>query len=98
MTLLDAWLNQSSRAAPAVVLCLSGIEPAARPEAWKFLLGVYRPGSSSSTRQQEQQQQQQQYLALKAQWQSIGPDQAKRFSKWRDRRSRIDKDVQRTDR
>ena len=79
-------------------LSIAGIEPAARCEAWKFLLGVYPQGSSSVDRQQQRLQRQQQYAALTAQWKSIGPDQAKRFAKWRERRTRIDKDVRRTDR
>lgn len=76
----------------------TGAEPSARREVWKFLLGVYPHGSSAASRQQQRQRQAQQYAALRGQWASIGPDQARRWAKWRERRSRIDKDVRRTDR
>jgi len=38
------------------------------------------------------------YGRLKEQWRSISKAQAARFSKWRERRSRVDRDVRRTDR
>jgi hypothetical protein len=38
------------------------------------------------------------YATLKQQWQSISPEQAKRFTKYRERKGLIDKDVVRTDR
>ncbi len=38
------------------------------------------------------------YAALRQQWASLTPGQEARFSKWRERRSRVDKDVRRTDR
>lgn len=81
------------------ILCLfAGIEPTARREAWKWLLGVYPAGSSSAQRQQQRLRQQQQYALLQGQWAAVGPEQARRWGKWRERRSRIDKDVARTDR
>jgi hypothetical protein len=76
----------------------AGIEPSARKEAWKFLLGVYPPGSTAEQREHQRLQQQQQYALLKGQWAAVGPEQARRWGKWRERRSRIDKDVARTDR
>ncbi|WIA09760.1 hypothetical protein OEZ85_009138 [Tetradesmus obliquus] len=76
----------------------AGIEPTARREAWKWLLGVYPAGSSSAQRQQQRLRQQQQYALLQGQWAAVGPEQARRWGKWRERRSRIDKDVARTDR
>jgi hypothetical protein len=67
-------------------------------EAWKFLLGVYKPGSTSAERQALMRSRQERYLALRQQWQSITAEQAGKNSKWRERKTRVDKDVRRTDR
>jgi len=74
------------------------MEPDLRREAWKWLLGVYPLNSSSAGRAVLAADQAARYAAIKAQWSNIGDDQARRFGKWRDRRSRIEKDVRRTDR
>ena len=74
----------------------SGIDPGARPEAWKFLLGLHSPGETRAERAAGVDQRLKQYLVLKRQWQSIGEKQAGRFSKWKERKSMVDKDVRRT--
>lgn len=76
----------------------SGIEPELRREAWKFLLGVYPAGSTALQRKRLMDKNRERYVVLKQQWESINKDQAKRFAKWRERKSRVEKDVRRTDR
>jgi len=76
----------------------SGMEPGVRREAWKYLLGVYPVGSTAAERTALAVRLRKQYDVLRGQWSSIGREQAARFDKWRERCSRIDKDVRRTDR
>ena len=76
----------------------SGLEPEIRREGWKHLLGVYPPMSTAAERTALMCQRRRQYDALRRQWKSITPVQAARFDKWRERSSRVDKDVRRTDR
>lgn len=57
----------------------SGMEPALRRTAWKFLLGVFPPDSSFADRQRLLAKKRQQYLGLKQQWTSITDQQAARF-------------------
>ena len=57
---------------------------AARPEAWKFLLGVHSAESTAEQRRGGEARRLSQYQALKAQWESIGDAQAVRFAKWRE--------------
>ena len=73
-----------------------GVEPEARPEAWKLLLGVHAPGSTRAERAAAAAERRRRYTALRVQWRSMDADQAARCSKWRERRVRIDKDVRRT--
>ncbi|PSC76650.1 TBC1 domain family member 17-like [Micractinium conductrix] len=75
-----------------------GVEPEGRPEAWKLLLGVNMPEWSAAQRAQRQEERRGAYRRLRLQWSNIGREQAARCSKWRERRSRIEKDVRRTDR
>ena len=56
----------------------SGMEPALRRTAWKFLLGVFPPDSSFADRQRLLADKRQQYLGLKQQWTSITDQQAAR--------------------
>eukprot|EP00252_Welwitschia_mirabilis_P020499 TRINITY_DN5046_c0_g1_i3.p1 TRINITY_DN5046_c0_g1~~TRINITY_DN5046_c0_g1_i3.p1 ORF type:complete len:672 (+),score=142.29 TRINITY_DN5046_c0_g1_i3:181-2196(+) len=75
-----------------------GIEHGLRQEVWKFLLGYYLFDSTYEERQHLSSTKREEYHVLKSQWQSVTPSQAKRFSKFRERKSRIEKDVVRTDR
>lgn len=77
---------------------LSGVEPGLRREAWKFLLGFHSFSSTHAQRRKLQAERRTEYGQLKAQWTSITDAQAARFGKWRERRTRVDKDVRRTDR
>lgn len=75
-----------------------GLEPGVRCEVWKFLLGHFPFGSTHKEREELVVRKHEEYRILKAQWQSISAEQAKRFTKFRERKSRIEKDVVRTDR
>lgn len=75
-----------------------GMEHSIRQEVWKFLLGYYKFDSTNAERQYLSLIKKEEYQILKSQWQSISQTQAKKFSKFRERKSRIEKDVVRTDR
>ncbi|BDA49286.1 TBC1 domain family member 15 [Coccomyxa sp. Obi] len=76
----------------------SGCEPEVRREVWKFLLGLYPADSTALERAAILKEKKRRYATIKSQWTSIGPEQAAKWSKWRERRSRVEKDVRRTDR
>ncbi|KAI5078232.1 hypothetical protein GOP47_0005903 [Adiantum capillus-veneris] len=69
-----------------------------RREVWKFLLGYHQYDSTYMEREELRTKKYKEYKLLKAQWQTISADQAKRFAKFRERKSRVEKDVVRTDR
>ncbi|KAG7533958.1 Small G protein signaling modulator 1/2 Rab-binding domain [Arabidopsis thaliana x Arabidopsis arenosa] len=75
-----------------------GIEHQLRREVWPFLLGYYAYDSTYAEREYLRSVKRMEYATLKQQWQSISPEQAKRFTKYRERKGLIDKDVVRTDR
>ncbi|KAG2375304.1 hypothetical protein C9374_009927 [Naegleria lovaniensis] len=75
-----------------------GIENDIRSEVWKFLLGYYPHNSTYAEREILIPEKKKEYEALKIQWKSISPKQESRFFLYRDRKSRIEKDVIRTDR
>ncbi|XP_057856368.1 uncharacterized protein LOC131065754 isoform X2 [Cryptomeria japonica] len=75
-----------------------GIEHNLRQEVWKFLLDYYQFDSTYAEREYLVSTKKEEYQILKSQWQSVSVSQAKRFSKFRERKSRIEKDVVRTDR
>ncbi|KAJ0267246.1 RabGAP/TBC domain-containing protein [Hirschfeldia incana] len=75
-----------------------GIEHQLRKEVWPFLLGYHAYDSTYAEREYLRSVKQIEYATLKQQWQSISPEQAKRFTKYRERKGLIDKDVVRTDR
>jgi hypothetical protein len=75
-----------------------GVEPAARAECWKWLLGVHAAGSTRAGREAAAQARLSRYVELRRQWRTIDAGQAARFGKWRERQGRVDKDVRRTDR
>lgn len=77
---------------------LSGCDTQVRREAWKFLLGLYPADMSAAARAAAMEARRSEYDALQQQWTSISDRQAARFAKWRERRTRVDKDVRRTDR
>ncbi|XP_048227818.1 TBC1 domain family member 15 isoform X2 [Ricinus communis] len=75
-----------------------GVEHTLRKEVWAFLLGYHAYDSTSAERECLQYTKKLEYETVKKQWQSISPEQAKRFTKFRERKGLIDKDVVRTDR
>ncbi|MCL7043277.1 hypothetical protein MKW94_003435 [Papaver nudicaule] len=75
-----------------------GVEHRLRKEAWKFLLGYCDYDSTFAEREYLASIKKEEYETMKRQWQSITPAQAKRFTKFRERKGLIDKDVVRTDR
>ncbi|XP_034699724.1 TBC1 domain family member 17 isoform X4 [Vitis riparia] len=75
-----------------------GIEHSLRKEVWTFLLGYHAYDSTSAEREYLVSIKKSEYETVKQQWQSISPEQAKRFTKFRERKGLIEKDVVRTDR
>ncbi|KAF3795830.1 TBC1 domain family member 15 [Nymphaea thermarum] len=75
-----------------------GMEKNLRKEVWKLLLGYHEYDSTYAEREYLAAMKKSEYEKIKGQWQSISPAQAKRFTKYRERKSLIEKDVVRTDR
>ncbi|XP_076929727.1 uncharacterized protein LOC143594262 isoform X2 [Bidens hawaiensis] len=75
-----------------------GVEHNLRKEVWPFLLGYYSYDSTYAERQYALSVKKAEYETIKNQWKSISPEQAKRFTKFRERKGLIEKDVVRTDR
>lgn len=75
-----------------------GVEHSLRKEIWAFLLGYYAHDSTYAERQHVMAVMKSEYETIKNQWQSISPEQAKRFTKFKERKGLIERDVVRTDR
>ncbi|KAG9450629.1 hypothetical protein H6P81_010594 [Aristolochia fimbriata] len=75
-----------------------GVEHDLRKEVWKFLLGFHAYDSTYAEREYLAVTKKLEYETVKCQWKSISAEQAKRFTKFRERRGLIEKDVVRTDR
>ncbi|XP_041007930.1 TBC1 domain family member 15-like isoform X1 [Juglans microcarpa x Juglans regia] len=75
-----------------------GVEHGLRKEVWAFLLGYHRYDSTYAEREYLRSLKKTEYETIKIQWQSISPEQAKRFTKFRERKGLVEKDVIRTDR
>lgn len=75
-----------------------GIDHNLRKEMWKFLLGYHVYDSTFAEREYLTCAKKTEYETIKLQWKSISETQAKRFTKFRERRGLIEKDVVRTDR
>ncbi|KAK6941686.1 Rab-GTPase-TBC domain [Dillenia turbinata] len=67
-------------------------------QVWKFLLGYHAYDSTYAEREYLKSIKKSEYETIKHQWQSISPEQAKKFTKFRGRKGLIEKDVVRTDR
>eukprot|EP00698_Gefionella_okellyi_P013546 TRINITY_DN371_c0_g1_i1.p1 TRINITY_DN371_c0_g1~~TRINITY_DN371_c0_g1_i1.p1 ORF type:complete len:684 (+),score=84.03 TRINITY_DN371_c0_g1_i1:155-2206(+) len=80
------------------IIFFGGCDPDVRAMVWPFLLSVYPWRSTLSERKRIRAEHILEYSQLKAQWMTISPQQEARFAKFRDRRHRIEKDVERTDR
>jgi len=73
-----------------------GVDPSIRADVWKYLLGLYPWDSDGSSRAAILASKRDEYFRLKRQW---WDDDERRDSEfWRDQKSRIEKDVHRTDR
>ncbi|VEN63150.1 unnamed protein product [Callosobruchus maculatus] len=75
-----------------------GITPSLRKEVWKFLLDYYPWTSTETERQKLVKAKSDEYFMMKLQWKSMTKVQEDNFSDYRDRKSLIEKDVNRTDR
>ncbi|KAG6662505.1 hypothetical protein I3843_03G230100 [Carya illinoinensis] len=75
-----------------------GLEHGLRKEAWAFVLGYHLYDSTYAERQYLRSIKKSEYETIKRQWQSISSEQANRFTKFRERKGLIEKDVVRTDR
>ena len=75
-----------------------GVAANVRKELWPLLLGTHSFSSTSAERVQEAEAQRKEYVTLRAQWESIGRRQRQRWTKFRERKSQIERDVRRTDR
>ncbi|XP_009363991.2 TBC1 domain family member 15 [Pyrus x bretschneideri] len=75
-----------------------GVEHKLRKEVWPFLLGYHAFDSTDAEREYLRAVKKSEFETIKMQWQSISPEQAKRFTKFRERKGLIEKDVVRTDR
>lgn len=75
-----------------------GVEHNLRKEVWKFLLGYHEYDSTYAEREYLAAVKKSEYNIIKSQWQSISAIQAQRFTKYRERKALIEKDVVRTDR
>jgi len=75
-----------------------GVEHGLRKEVWALLLGYHSYDSTYAEREYLRSIKKSEYETIKIQWQSISPEQAKRFTKFRERKGLIEKDVVRTDR
>ncbi|KAL0382891.1 UNVERIFIED_CONTAM: TBC1 domain family member 15, partial [Sesamum calycinum] len=75
-----------------------GVEHNLRKEVWTFLLGYHAYDSTYAEREYLMSVKKAEYETIKRQWQSISLEQARRFTKFRERKGLIDKDVVRTDR
>ena len=75
-----------------------GVASDLRKEVWPLLLGTHSFSSASEERAQQDEAQRAEYGTLRKQWESIGKRQRERWSKFRERKSQIERDVRRTDR
>uniref|UniRef100_A0A060T1M3 GTPase-activating protein GYP7 n=1 Tax=Blastobotrys adeninivorans TaxID=409370 RepID=A0A060T1M3_BLAAD len=74
-----------------------GLAPSVRPEAWLFLLGVVPWDSDAEERKSLLYEKRNEYYRLKRKWWD-DTDRQQNDDFWKDQKSRIEKDVHRTDR
>lgn len=80
------------------IIFRGGVAPSLRFEVWKFLLNYYPWNSTHIERLELKKNKTDEYFMMKLQWRSMTPGQENRFSDYRNRKSLIEKDVNRTDR
>ncbi|KAJ6372699.1 hypothetical protein OIU76_027089 [Salix suchowensis] len=74
-------------------LFYGGVEHSTCKEVWPLLLGYHAYDSTYAEREYLKSTKKSEYETVKQQWQCISTEQAKRFTKFRERKGRIDKDV-----
>lgn len=74
-----------------------GVAPSIRNEVWLFLLGVYPWNTDTEERRSILSEKRNEYYRLKRKWWE-DTDRQQNDEFWKDQKSRIEKDVQRTDR
>ncbi|XP_012222264.1 TBC1 domain family member 15 isoform X2 [Linepithema humile] len=80
------------------IIFRGGVYPSLRFEVWKFLLNYYPWKSTHNERLELKRKKTDEYFTMKLQWRTFTSAQENRFSDYRERKSLIEKDVNRTDR
>ncbi|KAL0831600.1 hypothetical protein ABMA28_002382 [Loxostege sticticalis] len=75
-----------------------GVAHSIRQSVWKYLLDYYPWRMTHSELRSLQRKRTEEYFSMKLQWRSMTDGQEARFSEYRDRKSLVEKDVNRTDR
>ncbi|KAK9731846.1 Rab-GTPase-TBC domain [Popillia japonica] len=75
-----------------------GVTPSLRKSVWKYLLNYYSWESTQKERDQVTKDKKEEYYRMKTQWMTMTKMQEDNFSDYRERKSLIEKDVNRTDR
>lgn len=75
-----------------------GVAHTIRSSVWKYLLDYYRWDKTNSEIKALVKTRTQEYYSMKLQWRSMTAGQESRFCDYRDRKSLVEKDVNRTDR
>ncbi|CAL0307111.1 unnamed protein product [Lupinus luteus] len=98
ITFLDSEGRVTNSEALRQRIFYGGLDHNLRKEVWGLLLGYYSYESTYAGRELLKSVKKSEYETIKNQWQSISLSQAKRFTKFRERKCLIEKDVVRTDR
>lgn len=77
---------------------MQGVSPNIRAQVWKYLLDYYPWRLSRSELRPLHRRKTEEYFSMKLQWRSMTEGQEARFADYRDRKSLVEKDVNRTDR
>ncbi|XP_073949842.1 TBC1 domain family member 15/17 [Choristoneura fumiferana] len=75
-----------------------GVAHSIRHSVWKYLLDYHPWHMTHAEIQTLQRKRTEEYFSMKLQWRSMTEGQESRFSEYRDRKSLVEKDVNRTDR
>ncbi|KAJ8721258.1 hypothetical protein PYW07_002033 [Mythimna separata] len=75
-----------------------GVAHSIRQSVWKYLLDYYPWHMTHAELRQLTKKRTEEYFSMKLQWRSMTEGQEARFSEYRDRKSLVEKDVNRTDR
>lgn len=75
-----------------------GVAQSIRPIVWKYLLDYYPWNMTHTELKVHKRKKTEEYFTMKLQWKSMTEGQESRFAEYRDRKSLVEKDVNRTDR